>query len=55
MDDDISLGKACERMQRERARVARSRASKPDMTRLKPRKSGQGVAQAVDHAAHPLR
>jgi len=43
MHDDIGLGKAGERMQREQARIAWPRAGKPDMTSSK----GGSPAKAV--------
>ena len=55
MHDDIGLGEAGERVEREQARVARPGASKPYMPGLEPGKSRHGVAQAVGHAWYPSR
>ena len=55
MHDDIGLGEAGKRMQREQAGIARARAGKPYMAGLKPGKSGHGAAQAVVHAGYPSR
>jgi hypothetical protein len=55
MHDDIGLGKACERMQSEQARIARSCSGKPDMTWLEAREPGKGCAKTVAHAGYPSR
>ena len=52
---DIGLGETGKRMQREQARIPWSCAGKPDMARLKPRKSGKSAAQAVVHTGDPSR
>jgi len=52
---DIGLGEACERMERQQARLAGACAGKPDVTWLEKRESRHGCAQTVAHAGYPSR